>query len=459
MDREQANNSYILDAINSLVNSKSSNEDLDILKRNEEVLSTDEAQQLVYAAEKKTGLLEEYNLDMLASLVPVRIILEQLQKYGFRELDSLLSEKSKPASDFFLELVNYLNEFEDSIFSWGEVRKVFANHLSFIQTLECVELFGRILFRVRRNREQFIYYWNFYILVVNAFNQDIEFAFDNLIQPILERIRESTLAQERLPLIQQIILLFKDDNISLYTILLLQTVFDIFAIESEKSEPDLNEAIELYEIAIDLFENPKYTKEIVNLYQESQLYFKRKVVKDGVSLVMAIYDIDGVNWNALMHQEIATYYLDRLKPNDIQHSIRHFDIALGIFKKTSDVDMWAKAEKQFIDMLLKADQIELGIRRYKSLLSSIDKNEYPRQWAFVLLNLTETMIIKMNPNRHSDIDDAIILLTNAIDEWDKKKYPQYWGMMLHDLGLAYFESRTGDRIDNLKLSIELNKQA
>ncbi|MHA2152367.1 MAG: hypothetical protein ACXAAQ_10330, partial [Candidatus Thorarchaeota archaeon] len=69
MDREQANNSYILDAINSLVNSKSSNEDLDILKRNEEVLSTDEAQQLVYAAEKKTGLLEEYNLDMLASLV------------------------------------------------------------------------------------------------------------------------------------------------------------------------------------------------------------------------------------------------------------------------------------------------------------------------------------------------------------------------------------------------------
>ena len=55
---------------------------------------------------------------------------------------------------------------------------------------------------------------------------------------------------------------------------------------------------------------------------------------------------------------------------------------------------------------------------------------------------------------HRDRSETIDVFHHALTIYTRQKFPEYWAMLQHNLGLAYFHRVEGDRQKNLECSIE-----
>jgi tetratricopeptide (TPR) repeat protein len=73
---------------------------------------------------------------------------------------------------------------------------------------------------------------------------------------------------------------------------------------------------------------------------------------------------------------------------------------------------------------------------------TIDYTKHPK--------ITRPQPTEMSNANHEPID----CFNHALQIYPRQQFPEYWAMLQHNLGLAYFQRNQGDRQDNLEKSIE-----
>jgi tetratricopeptide (TPR) repeat protein len=72
--------------------------------------------------------------------------------------------------------------------------------------------------------------------------------------------------------------------------------------------------------------------------------------------------------------------------------------------------------------------------------------------------IPETQKVKTSPQNieyESIVTPSVIdCFNHALQIYSRQQFPEYWAMLQHNLGLAYFQRNQGDRQDNLEKSIE-----
>jgi hypothetical protein len=78
---------------------------------------------------------------------------------------------------------------------------------------------------------------------------------------------------------------------------------------------------------------------------------------------------------------------------------------------------------------------------------TIDYTEHPE--------ITRPQPAELSNSKHEPID----CFNHALQIYPRQQFPEYWAMLQHNLGLAYFHRNQGDQQDNLEKSIECFNQS
>lgn len=68
-------------------------------------------------------------------------------------------------------------------------------------------------------------------------------------------------------------------------------------------------------------------------------------------------------------------------------------------------------------------------------------------------------ITRPQPAPSTTQHEPIDCFNHALQIYPRQQFPEYWAMLQHNLGLAYFQRNQGDRQDNLEKSIECFKKS
>jgi hypothetical protein len=132
-------------------------------------------------------------------------------------------------------------------------------------------------------------------------------------------------------------------------------------------------------------------------------------------------------------------------------------VTVGEYARSPEpgVDLYVDSIEQDIPELVVQSCLHLGIPRskvrwlhpdFQEEIDEIYNNKQPQT--------IEKMITDQSESPNQDIiHEPIDCFYHALSIYTRQKFPEYWAMLQHNLGLAYHDRSQGDRRENLERSI------
>ena len=156
---------------------------------------------------------------------------------------------------------------------------------------------------------------------------------------------------------------------------------------------------------------------------------------------------------------ISDFYLGN-KANNIEIAIAGYKTILTVFTHDSNPVIWATIQTNlgiaYCDRIRgdKADNLELAIEAYQLALSVYTKQDFPYDWATTQNNLGIAYLNRIRGDKADNLELAIEAYQLALSVYTKQDFPYDWATTQNNLGIAYLNRIRGDKADNLELAIE-----
>jgi CHAT domain-containing protein/tetratricopeptide (TPR) repeat protein len=107
----------------------------------------------------------------------------------------------------------------------------------------------------------------------------------------------------------------------------------------------------------------------------------------------------------------------------------------------------------------RANNLEIAIAGYESILKVFTRSRCPQQWAIVQYSCGSVYLMRIQGDRAENIEKAIFHYIEALKENTFEKVPQQWAENIHCLGLAYRLRIKGKQNENLEKAIDCYQKA
>ncbi|NEO63503.1 MAG: tetratricopeptide repeat protein [Moorea sp. SIO4G2] len=148
------------------------------------------------------------------------------------------------------------------------------------------------------------------------------------------------------------------------------------------------------------------------------------------------------------------------KANNIEIAIAGYKTILTVFTRESNPQNWATIQNNlgiaYSNRIRgdKADNLELAIEAYQLALSVYTKPDFPEDWARIQNNLGIAYSNRIRGDKADNLELAIEAYQLALSVRTKPDFPEDWARIQNNLGIAYSDRINGDKADNLELAIE-----
>ena len=102
----------------------------------------------------------------------------------------------------------------------------------------------------------------------------------------------------------------------------------------------------------------------------------------------------------------------------------------------------------------KADNLEQAIAAYKLSLEVYTRDSFPYEWARTQTNLGVAYLWRILGERADSLELAIESYNLSLEVYNRDSFPEDWARTQTNLGVAYGNRIRGERADNLELAIE-----
>ena len=106
-----------------------------------------------------------------------------------------------------------------------------------------------------------------------------------------------------------------------------------------------------------------------------------------------------------------------------------------------------------------ADNLEIAITGYNTLLNIFTKADSPQDWASIQNNLGNAYSDRIKGERAENIEAAITAFQQALTIYTQQHFPQDWALMQFNLGGRYSTRIKGDGKENLEQAIQYCQNA
>jgi CHAT domain-containing protein/tetratricopeptide (TPR) repeat protein len=103
--------------------------------------------------------------------------------------------------------------------------------------------------------------------------------------------------------------------------------------------------------------------------------------------------------------------------------------------------------------------VEQAIELHQMALRVYTRERYPHQWAMTQGNLGNSYIDRLAGTRRDNLEQAIAAYQAALQVYTRATYPSEWAMLQTNLGNAFQERQAGNRRDNLEQSLQCYQQS
>ncbi len=101
----------------------------------------------------------------------------------------------------------------------------------------------------------------------------------------------------------------------------------------------------------------------------------------------------------------------------------------------------------------RADNLEIAITGYQTLLEVYTREAFPEQWAMTQNNLGNAYQTRIREKRADNLELAIAAYNLSLEVRTREAFPEQWAMTQNNLGNAYQTRIREKRADNLELAI------
>ncbi|MEO1432426.1 MAG: CHAT domain-containing protein [Cyanobacteria bacterium J06633_8] len=147
------------------------------------------------------------------------------------------------------------------------------------------------------------------------------------------------------------------------------------------------------------------------------------------------------------------------KANNIEIAIASYETVLKVFTQQAFPQKWAAAQNNlaaaYSDRIKgdKAFNIENAISCYKAALQVVTQQALPQQWAAAQNNLGNAYRNRIKGDIASNIENAISSFQAALQVLTQQAFPQQWAMTQNNLANAYSDRIKGDKASNIENAI------
>jgi CHAT domain-containing protein len=107
----------------------------------------------------------------------------------------------------------------------------------------------------------------------------------------------------------------------------------------------------------------------------------------------------------------------------------------------------------------RANNLEIAITGYQTLLEVYNREAFPEQWATTQNNLGTTYRNRIRGERADNLELAIIAYNQSLEVYTRQAFPEQWAMRQNNLGDAYQTRILGEKADNLEMAIAAYNQS
>lgn len=150
---------------------------------------------------------------------------------------------------------------------------------------------------------------------------------------------------------------------------------------------------------------------------------------------------------------------------DIPRKIMLLQYALSLISRQSNPEQWAFLQLDLVDSLGRnhqgnlGDNIEQIFRHCTQALEIFTYQNYPIQWAVIQHHLANAYSIRIQGDMADNIEKAIEYYNQSLKVRTQEDFPVNWATAQNNLALAYSNRIRGDKGDNIEKAIEYYKQA
>ncbi|NEO88890.1 MAG: tetratricopeptide repeat protein [Moorea sp. SIO3G5] len=147
------------------------------------------------------------------------------------------------------------------------------------------------------------------------------------------------------------------------------------------------------------------------------------------------------------------------KANNIEIAIAGYETMLTVISRESNPETWAAIQNNlgisYSDRINgdKADNVEKAIEAYQLALSVYTKSDFPEDWASTHYNLGIAYSDRINGDKADNIEKAIEAYQLALSVYTKSDFPEDWANTHYNLGNAYSKRILGNSAENLENAI------
>ena len=153
------------------------------------------------------------------------------------------------------------------------------------------------------------------------------------------------------------------------------------------------------------------------------------------------------------------------RADNLEIAIASYESVLKVFAREAYPEDWAGVQNNLAIAYhnrIREDRgqnIEKSILCYQSALDVFTKTAFPLKWAMAQNNLGEAYLFQVKGERSENIEKAITYYESALEVCTRQAFPEQWTMIQTNLGNAYFFRLRGKREDNIEKSIRYCKAA
>jgi CHAT domain-containing protein/signal recognition particle subunit SEC65 len=147
------------------------------------------------------------------------------------------------------------------------------------------------------------------------------------------------------------------------------------------------------------------------------------------------------------------------KANNVEIAIASYKTVLKVFTRQALPELWASTQDHlglaYTERIKgdKTNNIENAISYHNAALKVFTRKAFPQYWALTQMNLGVTYINQIKGDKADNVENAISYCNAALQVFTRQAFPQYWAQTQMNLGGAYTQIIKGDKTDNIENAI------
>jgi tetratricopeptide (TPR) repeat protein len=173
-----------------------------------------------------------------------------------------------------------------------------------------------------------------------------------------------------------------------------------------------------------------------------------------------------VQWNL---GRAYTARMDGQAGENLQKAIHHCDLALTVWTRDTSPEDWALAQAArgvayyqrgcLHRTTTGAVDFEEARRNLEAALLGTDRRRWPERWASLNHNLGLLYSDRRQGDRAENLEQALTYLQDALQEYTREKMPYAWAHTHRNLAAIYWERVLGSHAENIEVAIDSGKKA